>query len=149
MIPQSAIKAESQALPPLNAGKRVADFPTFPQEQRQRSSSASEIHGGSQRATQEMHRKTSLTTTIGRKLIIDTIQYLQTISDRILISDTIPCTEWATMHLAMQFLQSRYEDIIAGEEMESNAVSESTFPPTQPEEKCRKCTAADEEKLYD
>ncbi|KAI3093185.1 hypothetical protein CBS147333_10113 [Penicillium roqueforti] len=40
-------------------------------------------------------------------MVNDTIQYLQTLSDRILISDTISPREWATMHLATQLLQSR------------------------------------------
>jgi hypothetical protein len=110
---QSAIKAESQDLSPLNVRKRVADS-TFPRKQRRHSSSASQIQGGSQAASQEMYRKRPRTlTTISRKLAIDTIQYLQTLSDRILISDTIFPREWATMHLATQLLQSRYEDTIA------------------------------------
>jgi hypothetical protein len=72
------------------------------------------------------------------------------LSDRILISDTISSTEWATMHLATQLLQSRYEDIIAREETETDAVSQFAFPPTQPKEKCRKCAAEEEEeRLYD
>jgi hypothetical protein len=53
------------------------------------------------------------------------------------------------MHLATQLLQSRYEDILAREEMETNDVSEFNLPPAQPEERCRKCDAADEERLYD
>jgi hypothetical protein len=40
------------------------------------------------------------------------------------------------MHLATQLLQSRYEDTIAWEEIESDTVFESTFSPKQPEEKC-------------
>ena len=46
-------------------------------------------------------------------MINDTIQYLQMLSDHILISDTILFREWATMHLATQLLQSWYKDIIA------------------------------------
>jgi hypothetical protein len=52
------------------------------------------------------------------------------------------------MHLATQLLQSRYEDTIAWEEIESDTASESTFSPKQPEEKCpsvllrmRSCTS--------
>lgn len=82
-------------------------------------------------------------------MVNDTIQYLQTLSDRILISDAIPPREWATMHLATQLLQSRYEEIIVRKEMETDAVPDFDSPPTQPEEKCRKCAAADEERLYD
>ena len=82
-------------------------------------------------------------------MVNDTIQYLQTISDRILICDTISPREWATMHLATQLLQSRYEEIIVRKEMETDAVPDFDSPPTQPEEKCRKCAAADEERLYD
>jgi hypothetical protein len=66
-----------------------------------------------------------------------------------LIADTISSTEWVTMHLATQLLQSRYEDILAREEMETDDVSEFNFPPTQPEGRCRKCAAADEERLCD
>ncbi|KAJ5046865.1 hypothetical protein NUH16_003365 [Penicillium rubens] len=150
MMRKSSITAERQDLPPLSARKRVADSSTFPRKQRRHSSSGSQIQGGSQRAAQEMYRKRPPTlTTINRKLVFDTIQYLQTLSDRILISDTIFPREWATMHLATQLLQSRYEDIIAREEIESDTVSESTFSPKQPEKKCPKCAAADEEELYD
>ncbi|CAG8153253.1 unnamed protein product [Penicillium nalgiovense] len=53
------------------------------------------------------------------------------------------------MHLATQLLQSRYEEIIVRKEMETDAVPDFGSPPTQPEEKCRKCAAADEERLYD
>lgn len=144
----SAIKTENQDLPPLNARKRVVDS-TLPRKQRRHSSSASQIQGCSQLATQ-VHRKRPLTlTTVSRNLVSDTIRYLQTLSDRMLISDTISSKEWATMHLATQLLQGRYEDIIAREEMETNDVPEFAFPPTQPEEKCRKCGAADEDRLYD
>jgi hypothetical protein len=66
-----------------------------------------------------------------------------------LISDTIFPREWATMHLATQLLQSRYEDIVAREEIESDTASECTFSPKQPVKKCPKCAAADEEELYD
>jgi hypothetical protein len=82
-------------------------------------------------------------------MINDTIQYLQMLSNHILISDTILPREWATMHLATQLLQSWYKDIIAREEMESDAVSKCTFSPIQPEEKCTKCAAADADELYD
>jgi hypothetical protein len=82
-------------------------------------------------------------------MVNDTIQYLQTISDRILICDTISPREWATMHLATQLLQSRYKEIIMRKEMETDAVPDFDSPPTQPEEKRRKCAAADEERLYD
>ncbi|CAG8110381.1 unnamed protein product [Penicillium nalgiovense] len=150
MMPKSAIKAECQDLPPLNVRKRVADSSTFPRKQRRHSSSASQVQGGSQGASQEIYRKRPRTlTTISRKLAIDTIQYLQTLSDRILISDTIFPREWATMHLATQLLQSRYEDIVAREEIESDTASECTFSPKQPVKKCPKCAAADEEELYD
>ncbi len=53
------------------------------------------------------------------------------------------------MHLATQLLQSRYEEIIARKEMETDAVSDFDAAPTQPGEKCRNCAAADEERLYD
>ncbi|CAG8155174.1 unnamed protein product [Penicillium nalgiovense] len=87
MMPKSAIKAECQDLPPLNVRKRVADTSTFPRKQRRHSSSAPQIQGGSQGASQEIYRKRPRTfTTISRKLAIDTIQYLQMLSDRILIS---------------------------------------------------------------
>ncbi|KAI3092129.1 hypothetical protein CBS147333_10257 [Penicillium roqueforti] len=145
-LPPSVIKAESQDLPPLNAKKRAAEASALPRKRRRHSYFTSQIPGRSQL----MHRKrlTSLAS-ISRQMIIDTIQYLQTLSDHTLISDTILPREWATIHLATQLLQSRYEKIIARKEMETEAVSDFDFPPTQPEEKCRKCAAADEERLYD
>ena len=86
-----------------------------------------------------MHRKRPINpTTISRKLVSDTTQYLQTLSDRILISDAVSSRNWDTTHLATQLLQSRCEVMIVRQEMETDAVSESTFLPTQPEEKCRK-----------
>jgi hypothetical protein len=97
-----------------------------------------------------MHRKRPLTlTTASGKFVRDTIQYLQTLFDRILIGDTIYPMEWDMMHRATPLLQSSYEDLLAREEMEIDAVSEFNSPPTQPEEKCQKCAAADEERLYD
>ena len=149
MMSPSAIKTENQDLLPLNARKRVADSSTLPRKQRRHSSSAAQIQGRSQLAAQEIHQRPLTLTRISRKLVSDTIQYLRTLSDRMLVSDTISSREWATMRLATQLLQGRYEDIIAREEMETYDVSEFTFPPTQPEEKCRKCAAADEERLYD
>ena len=131
MMSLSAIKTENQDLPPLNARKRVADPSTLQRKQRRHSFSTSQIQRRSQLAAQEVHRKRPLTlTTISRSLVSDTIQYLQTLSDRMLVSDTISSREWATMHLATQLLQGRYEDIIAREDMETNDVSEFTFPPT-------------------
>jgi hypothetical protein len=131
MMSPSAIKTENKDLPPLNARKRVADSFNFPRKQHRHSSFASQIQGRSQLAAQEMHRKRPLTlTTTSRKLVSDTFQYLQTLSDRILIADTISSTEWVTMHLATQLPQSRYEDILAREKMETNDMSEFNFPPT-------------------
>jgi hypothetical protein len=82
------------------------------------------------------------------KLINDTIQYLQTLSDRILICDSISSREWATLHLATQLLQSRYKEIIARKGMEIDAVFEFDPALTQPGEKCWKCAAAAEQRLY-
>ncbi|KAI3188529.1 hypothetical protein CBS147311_10048 [Penicillium roqueforti] len=145
-LPPSVIKAESQDLPPLDAKKRAAESSTLSRKRRRHSYSTSQIPGRSQL----VHRKSPPSNIkISRKMVNDTIQYLQTLSDRILISDTIFPREWATMHLATQLLQSRYEEIIARKEMETDAVSDFDSPPTQPEEKCRKCAAADEERLYD
>jgi hypothetical protein len=97
-----------------------------------------------------MYQKRPLTlTTISRELVSDTIQSLQTLSDRTLIPDTIPSTERATIHLTTQLQQSRYEYTIAREEMETDALFYFTFPSTQPQEKCRKCAAVGEERLYD
>ncbi|CAG8906635.1 unnamed protein product [Penicillium nalgiovense] len=145
-LPPSVIKTESQDLPPLNAKKRAAESSTLPRKRRRHSYSTSQIPGRSQL----VHRKRPPSNIkISRKMVNDTIQYLQTLSDRILISDAIPPREWATMHLATQLLQSRYEEIIARKEMETDAVSDFDSPPTQPEEKCQKCAVADEERLYD
>jgi hypothetical protein len=140
------MKAESQDLPPLNVKKRAGESSTLPRKRRRHSYSTSQIPGHSQL----MHRKRlpSLAT-ISRQMVNDTIQYLQTLSDHILISDAILPREWATVHLATQLLQSRYEEIIVRKEMETDAVSGFYSPPTQPEEKCQKCAAADEERLYD
>lgn len=150
MMSPIAIKTENQDIASLNARKRIADSSNLPRKQHRHSSSASQIQGRSQLAAQEIHQKRPLTlTTKSRKLVSDTIQYLQTLSDRILIADTISSTEWVTMHLATQLLQSRYEDILAREEMETSDVFEFNLPPAQPEERCRKCAAADEERLYD
>jgi hypothetical protein len=88
-------------------------------------------------------------TAIDTKIINDTIQYLQAVSDHISASDTISSREWATMHLATQLLLSRYEDIIAREEVETHGVSDFCSAQTQPEDKCRRCAATDEERLYD
>jgi hypothetical protein len=78
------------------------------------------------------------------KMIDDTIQYLKTVS-----AYTISSRELATMHLATKLLQSRYEDIIAKEEMDTDAVPNSHPTRMQPEYRCQKCAAAAEERLYD
>ncbi|KAJ5471438.1 hypothetical protein N7530_008795 [Penicillium desertorum] len=142
----SAMKAEIHDLPPLNVKKRPAESPTFSRKRRRHSYSTSQIPCRSQLVYRK--RPPSLIK-ISRDMANDTIQYLQTVSDRILISDTISPREWATMHLATQLLQSRYEEIIVRKEIETDAVSDFESPPTQPEEKCQKCAAADEERLYD
>ena len=131
-LPQIDIKAENQDPSPPKGKKRAAESSTLSRKL----------------ATQQMHRKRLPTATaISTKIIHDTIQYLQTVSDHILISDTISSREWATMHLATQLLQSRYEDIIAREE-ETEAISD--FYPAQAKRKdeCRKSATADKE-LYD
>ncbi|CAG8362825.1 unnamed protein product [Penicillium nalgiovense] len=144
-LPPSVIKDESHDLAPLNAKRRAAEASALPRKRRRHSYSTSQIPGRSQL----VHRKRPPSNIkISRKMVNDTIQYLQTLSDRILISDAIPPREWATMHLATQLLQSRYEEIIARKEMETDAVSEFGSPLTQPEEKCRRCAAAEEERLY-
>lgn len=109
--------------------------------------------------TQEMHRKRlPKAVEISTKLINDTIKYLKAVSDHIPSSDTVSSWEWATMHLATQLLLSRYEDIIAKEEVskveeveevEKHAVSDSFSAQTLREDKCWRCAAADEERLYD
>ncbi|KZN90157.1 hypothetical protein EN45_002690 [Penicillium chrysogenum] len=142
----SVIKTESQDLPPLDAKKRAAESSTPPRKRRRHSHSTSQIPGRSQLAHQ---KRLPSNIKISEKMVNDTIQYLQTLSDHILISDTISPREWSTMHLATQLLQSRYEEIIVRKEMETDAVSVFGSPPTQPEDKCRKCAAADEERLYD
>ena len=142
----SVIRAENQDLPPLNVKKRAAESSTLPRKRRRHSYSTSQIPGHPRRAYQ---KRPPCLIKISRKMVNDTIQYLQTLSDRILICDTISPREWATMHLATQLLQSRYEEIIVRKEMETDAVPDFNSPPTQPEEKCRKCAAADEERLYD
>ncbi|KAL2696014.1 hypothetical protein AAEP93_003314 [Penicillium crustosum] len=145
-LPPSVIEAESQGLPPLNAKKRAAESSTLPRKRHRHSYSTSQISGRSQL----VHRKRPPSNIkISRKMINDTIKYLQTLSDRILISDTISPREWATMHLATQLLPSRYEEIIVTKEMETDDVSDFNSPPTQREKKCRECAAADEERLYD
>ncbi|CAG8078437.1 unnamed protein product [Penicillium nalgiovense] len=142
----SAMKAVSQDLPPLNARKRAAVSSILPRKRRRHSYSTSQIPGRSQL----VHRRRSPSLIkISRDMVNETIQYLLTLSDRISISDTISHREWATMHLATQLLQSRYEEIIVSKETETDAVSDFESPPTQPEERCQKCAAADEERLYD
>ena len=128
------MNAEIQDLSPLKGKKRAAESSIHPRKLR----------------TLEMHRKRPpKAAEISTKMINDTIQYLQKASDYISSPDTISSREWATMQLATQFLLSRYEDIIAREEVETHAVSDSFSAQTQPEDKCRRCAAADEERLYD
>jgi hypothetical protein len=87
MITPSATKAEIHDLPPLNVKKRPAESPTFSRKRRRHSYSSSQILGRSQL----VHRKRlpSLTK-ISRKMINDTIQYLQMLSDHILIQNWDP-----------------------------------------------------------
>ncbi|KAJ5500638.1 hypothetical protein N7453_009689 [Penicillium expansum] len=144
-LPPSIIQAKSQDLPPQNTKKR-AKSSTLPQKRHRHPYSASQILGRSQL----VHRKRAPNNIeVSRKMVNDIIQYLQALSDRILISDTISPREWTTMHLATQLLPNGYEAIIGRKEMETDAVSDFDSPPTQREEKCRKCAAADEERLYD
>ncbi|CRL27407.1 unnamed protein product [Penicillium camemberti] len=145
-LPPIAIKAENQDFSPTNAKRRAAKSSSLPRKQRRISYSASQKPGRSQL----MHRKSPPSLTIvSTEMLNDTIQYLQTLSDRILTFDTISSREWATMHLATRLLQSRYEEIIARKEVETDAVSDLDPAPAQPGEKCRQCAAVDEERLYD
>lgn len=89
---------------------------------------------------------------VSMKLVSDTIEYLQMLSDHFFISDTIdtnPSSGWTKMKLVTRSLQSRYKEIITREEMETDGVSEFDSAPTPPEQKCPKCAAADKEWLYD
>ncbi|CAG8262681.1 unnamed protein product [Penicillium salamii] len=141
-----SIEAENQNLLPLNAEMRPAESSTVPRKQCGNSYPASQTPGWSQ----PVHRKRPRSVaTISRKLVNNTIQYLQTLSDHILISDTISSKEWATMHLATKLLQNSYEEILEGKEMEMHPSIVFDSLPTQPAEKCRKCAAADEQWLYD
>jgi hypothetical protein len=142
----SAMKAVSQDSPPRNAKKRAAESSTLPRKRHRHSYSTSQIPGHSQPVYRKRPRSLIR---ISRDMVNDTIQYLQTLSDRILISDSISPREWATMHLATQLLQSRYEEIIMRKEIQTAAVPDFESPPTHPEESCQKCAAADEERLYD
>ena len=77
-------------------------------------------------------------TTISWKMVKGTAQYLETVSDHILISDTISSKGWATIYLATALLQSSYEYLLLGKEMEYNTLF--VFDPLSesPERKCRK-----------
>ncbi|OQD76760.1 hypothetical protein PENANT_c119G01406 [Penicillium antarcticum] len=131
--PQSVKKAENQHPSPLNGKKRAAEYSTLPRKL----------------GTQEMYRKSlPRTTEISTNLIYDTIQYLQAVSDHIWSSDTVSSREWDTMHLATQLLQSRYEDLIAREDLEKKPLFRLYPAQTQPEGKCQQCATADEERLY-
>ncbi|CAG8237200.1 unnamed protein product [Penicillium salamii] len=138
-------KAENQDLPSLNAKKRAAESSTVPRKKRRNSYPASESPGCSQMVHRNRPRSV---TTISREMVNDTIQYLQTLSDHILISDTISSREWATMHLATKLLQSSYEEILVRKEMEPQPLCVFDSLPAQPGEKCHKCVAEDEERLY-
>ncbi|CAG8944716.1 unnamed protein product [Penicillium salamii] len=84
MMSPNTIKVENQDLSLLNVRKRIQ---------------------GHLQLVAQMHRKrTIIFVIISRKLVGDIIQYLQMLSDCILISDIISSTEWATIHLAMQLL---------------------------------------------
>ncbi|CAG7935651.1 unnamed protein product [Penicillium salamii] len=144
-LPPIVIKTENPDFPPLIA-KRAAESSSLPRKKRRHSYSISQKPDNSQ----GMHRKSPLNlTTVSVEMVNDTIQYLQMLSDRILVSDTISSREWATMHLATRLLQSRYEEIIARKEAEPGTVSDLDTAPTQPGEKCRQCAAVYEERLYD
>ncbi|KAJ5346761.1 uncharacterized protein N7506_000014 [Penicillium brevicompactum] len=145
-LPPIAIKTENPDFPPLIAKKRAAKSSSLPRKQRRHSYSISQKPDNSQ----EMHRKSPLNlTTVSIEIVNDTIQYLQILSDRILVSDTISSREWATMYLATRLLQSRYKEIIARKEVEPGTVSDLDPAPTQPGEKCRQCAAVYKERLYD
>ncbi|CAG7962945.1 unnamed protein product [Penicillium salamii] len=139
-------KAKNQDLPPLNPKMRAAESSTVPRKQCKNSYPASQTPGCSQLVHKKRARSVE---TISTKLLNNTIQYLQTLSDHILISDTISSREWATMHLATKLLQSSYEEILEGKEMETCPLFVFDSLPTQPAEKCRKCAAVDEQRLHD
>ncbi|KAJ5348518.1 uncharacterized protein N7506_001771 [Penicillium brevicompactum] len=145
-LPPIAIKTENQDSLPTNGKKRAAESSSLPRKQRRHSYCTPQKPDNSQ----GMHPKRPLNlTTVSVEMVNDTIQYLQMLSDRILVSDTISSREWATMHLATRLLQSRYEEIIARKEVEPGTVSDLDPAPTQPGEKCRQCAAVYEERLYD
>ncbi|CAG8153211.1 unnamed protein product, partial [Penicillium nalgiovense] len=82
----SVIRAENQDLPPLNVKKRAAESSIVPRKRRRDSYSTSQIPGHPQLAYQ---KRPPCLIKISRKMVNDTIQYLQMLSDRILICDTI------------------------------------------------------------
>lgn len=97
-LPPSVTKADSPDLPPLNAETRAVESPTLPQKKRRHPCSASRTPSRSQRAHRE--RFPSLRR-ISWEMVDDTIQYLQTLSDRAFVSGTIFPSGWATIHVAL------------------------------------------------
>ncbi|KAJ5869334.1 hypothetical protein N7455_004275 [Penicillium solitum] len=93
----SVIRAENQDLPPLNVKKGAAESSIVPRKRRRDSYSTSQIPGHPQLAYQ---KRPLCLIKISRKMVNDTIQYLQMLSDYILICDTISPREWATIYLA-------------------------------------------------
>ncbi|CAG8945116.1 unnamed protein product [Penicillium salamii] len=119
-VATSLASPESYTLPPITIKTENLDFPPLIAKKK----------------AAKIHRKNPLNlTTVSFEMVNNTIQYLQMLSDCILVSDTISSREWATIHLATQLLQSRYKEIIVRKEVESRTVSDLNLTPTQPGKK--------------
>ncbi|KAJ5642604.1 hypothetical protein N7490_006604 [Penicillium lividum] len=133
----------------LGVRNRSTEESSLPQKRYRHSETASRPCGFPLPATREIHTgRLPHSTAVSFKLINDTIGYLKTVSIHT-ASATITSKERARIHLATQLLQSMYEDIASTEEMNTDTVAYYHPAQSQTNGKCKKCVAAEEERLYD
>ncbi|KAJ6109647.1 hypothetical protein N7486_001882 [Penicillium sp. IBT 16267x] len=142
---KSTGKDQGQSL--LGVRKRSTEESSLPQKRYRYTETASRPRGFPLPATREIHTgRLTHSTTISFKLINDTIKYLKTVSVHT-ASATISSKERVTIHLATQLLQSTYKDIASTENTDTVAYCHPAQ--SQTNGRCRKCVAAEEERLYD
>ncbi|KAJ5982793.1 hypothetical protein N7451_012893 [Penicillium sp. IBT 35674x] len=134
-----------------NPGKRSAKAPGGVQKRKRNSDLITEGSDDLQPATQEiLPKRPSSTSTIDTGLIYDTVQYLQTVTDLINRSNTVPKEGWKALQSATQLLQHRYEGIAAAVGAEDpDDVRHGTSTQLQHDTKCEKCADEEEDYLYD
>lgn len=133
----------------LLKGKKRATNDSHPlRKSRRWASPALDPKGCPQPVTQELYPESSVTI-VSVQLINDTIRYLEKISSPLTDSRRGSSGGWASMEFTARVLQGKYTDILLTNKMNLEDLDQRQPGEMQALPQCPKCSAADEEKLYD